>query len=162
MLIQHWPSSALSVEGFFGPIAHSFELDNLPMALVLGGMVASMVTLFSYRALAPSWQTARLAEELRRAETLRAELQERAERLAQGNEELAKLEEANRRSVQYMVHDFKTALSCIGGFSEVLLDKPALQRDPGGGRCPDFYPPTIASNDGERVRPSAAGARARA
>ena len=49
---------------------------------------------------------------------LQAELAARAARLARENEELARLESANRRTTEFMAHDFKTALSCIGGFSE--------------------------------------------
>jgi signal transduction histidine kinase len=61
---------------------------------------------------------------------LQAELAEQAARLAQENEELARRERAQRRTAEFMVHDLKTALSCIGGFSDELLDKPALREDP--------------------------------
>ncbi len=65
-----------------------------------------------------------------RSGELQAEMTERAARLARENERLSRLESANRRTTEFMAHDFKTALSCIGGFSDELLEKPALREDP--------------------------------
>lgn len=114
----------------FAPIAHSFHLDMLPMGLVFGLVAALIATFYGYHRLAICSQRDRLAEELARNEKLRAELAGQAERLAQQNAELARLELANRRTTQFMAHDFKTSLSCVGGFSHELLQKPALHEDP--------------------------------
>ena len=133
---HHHAMSDHAAGGVLGPIVHSFQLDMLPMALVFGLMGALIATFYGHHRLAICFQRDRLAEELGRNEKLRAELAEhaerlaqQAERLAQQNEELARLESANRRTSQFMAHDFKTALSCVAGFANELLEKPALRDD---------------------------------
>lgn len=116
--------------GFFAPIAQSFTLAHLPMALVFSIMAAVIAALYGYHRLAISFQRDRLAEELAHNEKLRTDLAAQAERLAQKNEELARLELANRRTTQFMAHDFKTALGCIAGFSKELFEMPELQQKP--------------------------------
>jgi signal transduction histidine kinase len=56
-------------------------------------------------------------------------LAEQAKLLRQNNEELAKLELANRRTSQFMAHDFKTSLGCVSGFATQLLEQPRLCED---------------------------------
>jgi signal transduction histidine kinase len=68
-----------------------------------------------------------LAHELARNEYLCHELAEQAELLRQNNEELARLELANRRTRQFMARDFKNALGCVGGFVAQLLEHPRLR-----------------------------------
>ncbi len=101
---------------------HSFQPDMLPMGLVFGLVGAAIATFYGYHRLAVSFQRDRLAQELARNEKLRGEL-------AVQNEELAALELANRRTTQFMAHDFKTALNCVGGFAGQLLAKPGLRDD---------------------------------
>lgn len=134
MVVFHWldPRIAAAMPngtsmGPWAPIAHSFAPDMLPMALVFAGIGAAITTFYGYHRLALTFQRDRLEEELARNERLRAELAEQAEQLRQSNEELAKVELANRRATQFMTHDFKTALSCVGGFTSELLEKPHLR-----------------------------------
>ncbi len=122
------PDMAVS-EGFLAPIAHSFTLAHLAMGLVFGILSAIIATLYGYHRLTISVQRDRLAEELARNEKLCVELAGQAERLARQNDELARLELANRRTTQFMAHDFKTSLNCISGFSKQLLERPELQAD---------------------------------
>lgn len=46
------------------------------------------------------------------------------------HERLAKLECTNRRNTQFMVHDLKTHVGCILGFTDLLLDQKELLRTP--------------------------------
>jgi signal transduction histidine kinase len=111
------------------PIAHSFHADMLMMGLVFGMVGASITTFYGYHRLALTLQKERLAEQLAHNERLRAELAEQAEQLRENNEELARLELANRRTSQFMAHDFKTALACVGGFAGTLLKRPELHEN---------------------------------
>lgn len=118
-MIAAMPENAMShhmAGGVFAPISLSFTLNHLPMALAFGIIAALTAMGYTYHRLTVSVQRDRLAEQ--------------AEQLRHKNEQLARLELANRRATQFMAHDFKTALSCIGGFSHELLDKPALRHDP--------------------------------
>lgn len=115
MLIFRWldPRLAQGVHqlemSLLTPLLHSFHLDMAPMGLVFG-------TLGGVVGLAAGRYRARLARQ-------RDELAEQAQALAARNEHLAKLEQANRRHTQFMVHDFKGHLATIGGFTEHLLEK---------------------------------------
>ncbi len=99
-----------------GPILHSFRPDMVPMGLVFGFFSAAL-------AVVDGFYRNRLARALEVSETYRLRLARQAELLREKNESLARLEEANRRHTQFMVHDFKTHLSGILGFSEVLLER---------------------------------------
>jgi len=101
--------------GVWGPIAHSFHLSMLPMGLVFGTIGALVATLYGFHRLVLTAQKDRLAHQ--------------AELLRQSNEELARLELANRRTSQFMAHDFKTALGCVAGFATQLLQQPRLRED---------------------------------
>ncbi len=112
-----------------GPILHSFHLDMLPMGLVFG-VIGLLITTFHacYRE-AIAAQRDRLAEELTRNERLRNQLADQAVMLEKSNKKLAGLELANRRTTQFMAHDFKTALGCDSGFAGQLLEQPRLRED---------------------------------
>ncbi|MGE5347042.1 MAG: sensor histidine kinase [Acidithiobacillales bacterium] len=111
----------LGTPSLVDPILHSFRPEMAPMGLVFGLFSAALAMLDgSYRN--------RLAHQLEVSEAYRLRLARQAELLREKNESLARLEEANRRHTQFMVHDFKTYLSGILGFSEVLLE-----REGGGG-----------------------------
>jgi signal transduction histidine kinase len=114
--MPHNAMSHRTTDGVFAPISLSFTPAHLPMALAFGMIAGLIATGYAYHRSTVSLQRDRLAEQ--------------ADQLQQKNEQLARLELANRRSTQFMAHDFKTALSCIGGFSQKLLDKPALRDDP--------------------------------
>jgi signal transduction histidine kinase len=116
--------------GFSGPIARSFDGDHFPKGIVFGMIAGLIAAIYAHHRLALTRQRDRLVEELRRREELHRRLASHLERLVQKNEELARLELANRRATQFMAHDFKTALNCIRGFSHELLEKPALREDP--------------------------------
>jgi signal transduction histidine kinase len=101
--------------GLWDPIVHSFHLGMLPMGLVFGVIGALITTFYGFHRLTLTAQRDRLAEQ--------------AEMLERNNEELARLELANRRTSQFMAHDFKTSLGCVAGFAGQLLEKPRLQED---------------------------------
>ena len=86
-------------EGFLGPIAHSFSLQHLPMGLVFGLVTALIATGYGYHCLALAFQRDCLAWELRCNEEFRAQLAGQADQLKQQNEELARLELTDRKSV---------------------------------------------------------------
>ncbi|HIQ22787.1 MAG TPA: HAMP domain-containing histidine kinase [Planctomycetes bacterium] len=115
---------------WWAPIFHSFHWEMQPMGLVFGVVGAGIAGTYGYWRLVVAFQRDRLAEELRRNELLRQQLAEQAERLRRSNRQLARLERANRRTTQFMAHDFKTALNCVGGFASQLLEKPSLRDDP--------------------------------
>lgn len=122
--IPHGKANAL-----WGPIAHSFHLSMLPMGLVFGVIGTLIAIFYGCHRLMLTAQRDRLAEELTRNESLRKELAEQAAMLKQNNAELAKLELANRRTSQFMAHDFKTALGCVAGFAGQLLERPRPRED---------------------------------
>jgi signal transduction histidine kinase len=136
MMIFHWldPRIAVVVHrdsgfGLLAPVVHSFHLNMLPMGLIFGLVGTSITVFYGYHRLMLTAEKHRLAEQLRRNERLRAELVEQAEQLRRSNEELARLESANRRATRFMAHDFKTALNCVGGFATELLERPDLPED---------------------------------
>ena len=121
MVIFHWLDPRLAAvpyrEGgaLLGPIAHSFRLGMLPMGLVFGAIGALIATFYGFHRLALAAQRDRLAVQARL--------------LSQRNDDLARLERANRRTSQFMAHDFKTALGCVSGFATQLLQRPRLTQD---------------------------------
>jgi signal transduction histidine kinase len=115
--------------GMGGPIMHSFHLSMLPMGLVFGVIGAVITISYGLHRLALMFQRDLLAQQLARNEQLCHELADQAELLRQNNEELAKLELSNRRTSQFMAHDFKNALGCVGGFAAQLLEHPRLPQD---------------------------------
>jgi signal transduction histidine kinase len=123
MIIFRWldPRLAPAMEGggapsLLDPIFHSFRPEMVPMGLVFGFFVAALATVNGY-------YRNRLALQLEVSEAYRRELARQAGLLREKNEQLVKLEKTNRRHTQFMVHDFKTHLSGILGFAEILLEK---------------------------------------
>jgi len=100
---------------FLGPIGHSFHVGMLPMGLVFGLIGALIAAFHGRHRLMLTSQRDRLAEQ--------------AALLKQKHKELARLELANRRTSQFMAHDFKSALGCITGFAGELLRQPRLRKD---------------------------------
>ena len=121
MVIFHWldPRCAAvpyhEAGGLLGPIEHSFQLSMLPMGLVFGVIGALIATFYGFHRLTLAAQRDRLAAQARL--------------LRQNNVELARLELGNRRTSQFMAHDFKTALGCVSGFATQLLEQPQLRDD---------------------------------
>ena len=122
MAVFQWLDPRLAAElhhgecgGWWGPITHSFHLSMLPMGLVFGVIGALIAVFYACFRLTLTAQRDRLAEQ--------------AEILKQKNEELARLELANRRTSQFMAHDFKSALGCITGFAGQLLGEPRIRED---------------------------------
>jgi signal transduction histidine kinase len=122
MMVFQWLDPRLAADshhgesvGLWGPIAHSFHLSMLPMGLVFGVIGALIAAFYACFRLTLTAQRDRLAEQ--------------AEMLKRNNEELARLELANRRTSQFMAHDFKTSLGCVAGFTTQLLEQPQLQED---------------------------------
>ena len=121
MVVFQWldPRCAAVLHGeagaILGPIVHSFHLDMLPMAIVFGVIGALIAAFYACYRLTLTAQRDRLAAQ--------------AELLRHNNEELARLELANRRTSQFMAHDFKTSLGCVAGFAAQLLEQPQLKED---------------------------------
>jgi signal transduction histidine kinase len=58
-----------------------------------------------------------------------AELRRKGDTLRAQNNKLRKLERANRRATRFLVHDFKTPLGTILGFTDLLLSRDEFLRD---------------------------------
>jgi signal transduction histidine kinase len=95
------------------PILHSFHVD-----MALFGFFSAAIALIN------GYYRSRLALQ-------RDRLAQQAELLSEKNERLVKLEQANRRHTQFMVHDFKGHLGTILGTAEQLLEE--KQKEP---TCP--------------------------
>jgi signal transduction histidine kinase len=104
------------------PIFQSFRPQMVPMGLVFGLFVSALAMVNGY-------YRNRLGHQLEVSEAYRLELARQAGLLREKNEQLVRLEEANRRHTQFMVHDFKTHLASILGFAEVLLGKESAGSD---------------------------------
>jgi signal transduction histidine kinase len=107
---DHGPASLLS------PILHAFRPEMTAMGLVFGLFSAAI-------ALIEGHYRGRLALQ-------RDQLAQQAALLREKNEQLMRLEQANRRHTRFMVHDFKGHLAVIGGFAEVLLRKKTPTQEP--------------------------------
>jgi len=138
MLIFRWldvspsgmRSPAATAPDLLGPIIHSFQPDMLPMALVFGLFSLAMSLLDGLRREALTRRGDQLAQQLRLNEENRAKLKELVSKLRLKNSRLRRLERANRRSTQFMVHDLKNNLHCISGFAYALLHRGGEDRDP--------------------------------
>jgi len=136
MLIFRWLDFSAQHHGdhgsanpLLGPIVHSFQLDMVPMGLVFGLFCALIAHINGRYRRTITLQRDSLSEQLKLNERYRAELEEQADLLRKRNEKLAELEQANRRNTQYMVHDFKTHLGAILGFSNLLLEKDGMDQN---------------------------------
>jgi signal transduction histidine kinase len=98
------------------PILHAFRPEMTAMGLVFGLFSAAI-------ALIEGHYRGRLALQ-------RDQLAQQAALLREKNEQLMRLEQANRRHTRFMVHDFKGHLAVIGGFAEVLLRKKTPTQEP--------------------------------
>lgn len=101
---------------FWAALVHAFHLELVPMGLILGLFMGGI-------ALIAGHYRSRLASQ-------RDRLASSAQALTEKNERLVKLEQSNRRHVQFMVHDFKGHLSVIAGFVEHLLEKKESSLEP--------------------------------
>ena len=106
---DHGPDSLLS------PILHAFRPEMTAMGLVFGLFSAAIAVIEGHYRGRLALQRDRLARQ--------------AALLREKNEQLVRLEQANRRHTQFMVHDFRGHLATIGGFTEVLLQRMPT-RDP--------------------------------
>lgn len=129
MIVFRWldPRLAPAMEergapSLWDPIFQSFRPQMVPMGLVFGFFVAGLAMVNGY-------YRNRLGNQLEVSEAYRLELARQAGLLREKNEQLVRLEEANRRHTQFMVHDFKTHLASILGFAEVLLGKERANSD---------------------------------
>ena len=118
-----------SANPILGPIVHSFQLDMVPMGLVFGLFCALIAHINGRYRRTITLQRDNLSEQLKLNERYRLELEEQADLLRKRNEKLAELEQSNRRNTQYMVHDFKTHLGAILGFSNLLLENSGVSQN---------------------------------
>ncbi len=97
-------------------LGESFRPHMLPMGLLFAALCAAVGA-------ADGWLHGVVLDQ-------RQELARLLERLETEHAELSRLHEAHRRSIRFLVHDFKTHLGCILGFVELLEGSPAVRRDP--------------------------------
>ncbi len=83
------------------PLVHSFTFQMIPMGLVFGLVGATVSAIDGYR---------------------RGIIARQRDSLKQQNEQLTRLELANRQTARFMAHDFKTHLGCISEFADHLLE----------------------------------------
>ena len=112
--LPHW--AAGDDHPIIGPVLLAFRPEMLPM----GGVFA----LFSAAIAAGNgYLRGTLAMQ-------ESELRRRSELLARKNRRLVDLEQASRRTARYMAHDFKTHLSCVIGYADLLLAREEVREDP--------------------------------
>lgn len=134
MIIFHWLDfsqthhGSPTTAGILDPLLHSFRADMIPMGLVFGVVSCGLALATGYHRLVTASHRDTLAQQLLRNERYRSDLEGQTVLLRRRNEQLAQLEQANRRSTRFMVHDFKTHLGTILGFANLLLDEEAPLR----------------------------------
>ena len=114
----------------FEAIAESFQLHMLPMGLLFGVFCAVIGTMDGFYRATVLTQRDDLVRQLSLNERYRQNLEVLVGQLETRNRRLAELELAKRRTTRFMVHDFKTHLGCILGFSNHLLTKTELISHP--------------------------------
>jgi signal transduction histidine kinase len=119
-----------AIHGWLDPIFHSFRPDMLPMAIVFGIFGSAIAVLDGIHRSALARRRDELAYELSINERTRARLKELVGTLRERNGRLRRLERANRRSTQFMVHDLKNNLHCIIGFAELMLSRKGNRLSP--------------------------------
>jgi signal transduction histidine kinase len=107
----------------WGPILDSFLPGMFPMGIVYGLICSFLAVMNGYQGSTIQSQRDDLARELRQNTRYQGELEMQARLLEERNEQLARLEYANRRTAQFMAHDLKTHLGCILGFTNLLMEK---------------------------------------
>ena len=104
-------SSARVAQGnpLWRPLIRSFEPALLPMGIVFALIcaVAAIVNACHRRRLAAQG----------------ADLKQKTKTLREQNQRLVELECANHRATRFLVHDFKTPLGTILGFTEILMSR---------------------------------------
>lgn len=111
-----------STRSLLDPILDSFRPEMAAMGLVFGFFCGAL-------AMVDGHYRNRLRLQLEVSEAYRLALARQADLLREKNRQLVRLEEANRRHTQFMVHDFKTHLASILGFADVLLGKESAGSD---------------------------------
>lgn len=97
-------------------LVESFHPHMLPMGLLFAALCGAM-------AAADGWSRATILGQRSHLTALVATLKER-------NQSLRQLSAANRRSTRFLIHDFKTHIGTILGFSSLLLDTQTAADDP--------------------------------
>lgn len=105
-----------------GPILHSFSADMLPMGVAFAVFAALVASLNGARHATLVSQRDSLSRQLDLNRRYRAALVRKTRALKARNEQISRMERSNRRTTQYMAHDFKTYLGCIMAWAEVLLE----------------------------------------
>jgi len=98
------------------PFLQSFRLNMFPMGLGFGLLGAVIGLVYGYQRRVIRLQRDDLVRQLARNEALVKDLR-------QQNNRLVELERMKRRTTGFLVHDFKTQLNCIEGFSDLLLEE---------------------------------------
>lgn len=129
MVIFRWLGSAPhgdthTAPSLLQPVLHAFHPSMLPMTLAFGLLSAAVAALVSLQRKTIVTQRDDLSRQLGLIERYRDEAEDRARLLVAQNRQLACLERSQRRTTQFMVHDFKTYLGSIVGFTELLLSGP--------------------------------------
>ncbi len=104
-------------------VLHSFQLSMLPMGLAFGVFSAMVAIVHACQKQIITTQRDRLREQLARNDALVQELEHQSHALRDQNDRLLELERMKRRTTSFLVHDFKTQLNCIEGFSTLLLEE---------------------------------------
>jgi signal transduction histidine kinase len=110
-------------------VSHSFSPDMLPMGAVFAVFSAAIAAVDGYYRRALADERDQLALQLAANERLRISVESQAAALRLQNATLERLEEANRRHTQFMVHDFKGHLQVILGFAGILRQREAIAAD---------------------------------
>ncbi len=108
-------------DAYLSPFLHSFSLQMMPMGLVFGFIGAVIASLYGYQGATIACQRDALLRQLELNRHYRMMLMRQRDLLKRNNRRLAELERSNRRTALFMVHDFKTHLGCILGYSRELM-----------------------------------------
>ncbi|MEW6237997.1 MAG: HAMP domain-containing sensor histidine kinase [Candidatus Omnitrophota bacterium] len=114
---------AHSLPHIWSPLLHSFQPEMIPMGLLFALVGSSIMMTTGYFRNIIENQRDDLTIELDKNERYRLQLEQQTEVLKKQNRILVELEEENRRATQFLVHDLKTNINCIIGFTELSLEK---------------------------------------
>lgn len=114
MVIFHWLDPRLipampgsSGGGALSAVLHSFAPSMFPMGIVYGLLTGLIATVNGYQ---------------------RAIIQSQRDALKTQNVQLERLQRTNKRNTRFIVHDLRTHVGCILGFSNLLLEDQGSQR----------------------------------
>lgn len=133
MVLDGQPANSMgssSHASYLWPFLHSFSLQMVPMGLVFGFVGAVIASVYGYQGATIACQRDDLLRQLDLNRRYRKMVIEQRDLLKRHNRRLAELERSNRRTALFMVHDFKTHLGCILGYSRELLSPERCNRDP--------------------------------